>query len=170
MNKRTDLPTHSEIEDTVNEQGEKTDEKLQELEVLADDTETVAETLDSLEGATADGFEDVTSSIEAAEDVTIEMFEDEDGNLDDIQAETQDYENELDERHDTAESELGEISDASGRIETQETVDKLADAKASVLEEMDFLKDNNDTTKDAREESDQAQAVLENRINSLRKS
>ena len=170
MVRKSDLPTHNEIEETVTEQKEKSDEKLEELGVLADDTETVAETLEAIEGSTTEGKEQVESDIEAAEDVTVEIFETEDGNLDDIQDETEDYENELDERHDTSESDLGKISDASGNIETQETVDKLADAKTSTLEEMDFLKDNNEKARDDRNESEQAQAELENRINSVRGS
>lgn len=170
MAKKSDLPTHDEIEENVTEQGEKTDEKIQELEVLTEDAETVAETLDSLEGSTVEGKEDAESDVEAASDVTCEMHEEENSNLDSIQEETEEYENELDERHATAESDLGKISDASGRIETQETVDKLADAKTTVLEEMDFLNDNNEKASDIRNESEQAQAELENRINSARRS
>ena len=48
---------------------EKMDEKVQELEVLTEDTETVAETLDSLEGSTVEGSEQVESDIEAAEEM-----------------------------------------------------------------------------------------------------
>ena len=170
MAKKSDLPTHTEIEETVTEQDEKMDEKVQELEVLTEDTETVAETLDSLEGSTVEGSEQVESDIEAAEEVTVEAFENEDGNLEEFQNETEDYENQLDQHHDTAASDLGRISDASGKIETQETVDKLADAKTSVLEEMEFLENNNETAQEARSETEQAQNELQSRIHSARRS
>lgn len=170
MAKKSDLPTHGEVEENVTEKGEKTDEKMEELKVLTIDAETVAETKDSLEGSTVEGKEDAESDVQVASEVTIDMHEDENRNLDSIQDETEEYENELDERHDTAESDLGKISDASGRIETQETVEKLADAKTTELEEMDFLKDNNEKANDIRNESEQAQAELENRINSARRS
>ena len=170
MAKKSDLPTHSEIEETVSEQKEKGDEKLEELKVLTDDAETVDETLDSIEGSTGEGRQEITSNVEAAGDVTVEMHEAEDSNLDSIQDETEDYEGFLDDRHSTAESDLGRISDASGEIETQEPRDKLADAKASALEDMDFLRENNEKAKDDRNESEQEQNELQDRINSVRRS
>ena len=170
MTKRSDLPTHSEIEETVEKNDDEMSEKIEELEVLTEDTETVRDARDALQLETsADGAEELESLVDAAEDETIEIFEGEDSNLEDIQTEAGDYASELDERHGSAESDLGELSDASGRIETSETVNRLADAKVSVLQEMDFLGDNNQKAEDAREESEQAQQELNSRINSGRR-
>jgi len=167
---KSDLPTHTEIEETVTEQDEKMDEKIQELEVFTEDAETVAETLVNIEGSTSEGKEEVTAEIEAASEVTVERHETEDGALDAIQQETEEYEDYLDDHQETAESDLGRISDASGKIETQETIDKLADAKTSVLEDRDFLESNNEKAREDRLESEQAQNELQNRINAARRS
>ena len=171
MAKKGDLPTHDEVEETVENHGEEMSEKAEELEVLTEDTETVRDTHEALDlEMTAEGAEELESLVDTAEDETVEIFDSEDSNLEDIQSEVEDYENELDERHDSAESDLGELSDASGQIETQETINVLADAKSAVLEDMDFLKENNQEEEDAREENEQIQQELKNRINSGRRS
>lgn len=171
MARITDLPTHNDVEETVQEHDEKMDEKVDELEVYTEDTETVRETQESLElETTLEGAESVENDIDAAEDVTVEIFDREDDVLEELQDDTQEYADELQERHDTGESDLEKISDASGRTETPETVNKYADAKTSALEEMDFLKDNNEKAEEARQESEQAQQELENRINAGRRS
>ena len=171
MAKRSDLPTHNEVEETVEGHDEQMSEKLEELEVLTEDTETVRDAKESLDlETTAEGAQEVEELMDTAEDDTVEIFDTEDDNLEEIQDEVEDYENELEERHETAESDLGKISDASGQIETQETVNDLADAKTSVLEEMDFLTDNHQKDIDAREENERAQHELQNRINSGRSS
>ena len=169
--RRSDLPTHNEVEETVEDYDEQMSEKAEELEVLTEDTETVRDTHESLDlETTAEGVEEVEALVDEAEDDTVEMFDSEDENLEDIQSEAEDYENELDERHETGEADRDKISDASGRIETQQTTDDLANAEAAVLEEMDFLKDNNQKAVEAREENEQAQQDLRNLINSGRRS
>jgi len=171
MAKRTDLPTHSDVEETVQEHDEKMDEKVDELEVYTEDTETVRDTHEALElETTVEGSEAVETDIDAAEDVTVEIFDSEDDVLEGLQDDTQEYADELHERHDTGESDLEKISDASGRVDTQETINELANAKTSTLEEMDFLQDNNEKAEEAKEESEQAQQELENRINAGRRS
>ena len=108
--------------------------------------------------------------VDAAEDETVEIFDQEDDNLEDIQDEAQDYADEIDERHESGESDLEKLSDASSEVRTAETINELANAKTSTLEEMDFLKDNNQKAEDAKAESEQAQQILDDRINSGRRS
>ena len=171
MAKRTDLPTHSDVEETVQEHDEKMDEKVDELEVYTEDTETVRDTHEALElETTVEGSEAVETDIDAAEDVTVEIFDKEDDVLEGLQDDTQEYADELQERNDTGESDLEKISDASGRVDTHETINELANAKTSTLEEMDFLHDNNEKAEEAKEESEQAQQELQNRINAGRRS
>ncbi len=171
MKKRTDLPTHSDIEETVQENDEQMTEKLDELGVYTDDTESVRDLHEELDLETsAEGIEEVEADVDKAEDVTVEIFETEDEVLEGIQDDTQEYSQELEGRHESAESDLGKISDTSGRVETQETVNELANAKTSELEEMDFLDDNKDDNDDAFEKAEQAQQALEDRINDGRRS
>jgi hypothetical protein len=171
MANRSDLPTHNEIEETVEDHDHQMSEKLEEMEVLTEDTETVRDVHEALDlETTAEGVEEVESLVDAAEDETVEIFDQEDDNLEDIQDEAQDYADEIDERHESGESDLEKLSDASSEVRTTETINELANAKTSTLEEMDFLKDNNQKAEDAKAESEQAQQVLDDRINSGRRS
>ncbi|MBL7106470.1 MAG: hypothetical protein ISS77_02520 [Phycisphaerae bacterium] len=171
MANKSDLPTHNEVEETVEDFDNQMDEKEEELEVLTEDTETVRDVHEQLDlETTAEGTEQLESLVDAAEDETVEIFDQEDNDLEGIQEETQDYANEIDDRHDSAQSDLEKLSDASSQIRTTETINELANAKASVLEEMDFLKDNNQRAEDAKAESEQVQQDLQSRINSGRRS
>ena len=171
MAKRGDLPTRSEIEDNVEKHNEDMSESVDELDIYATDTETVRETMDELDlDMTAEGADQVQESIEHAEDVTIDAFEREDDNLDQVMDEAQEYADELNERQDSARDDLEKISDASGRIETSETVDELAHAKDSVTEDLDFLDENEKKGDEAHNETEQARKDLQQRINSGRRS
>jgi len=168
---RSDLPSHSDIEETVQENNDNMSEKIEEMEILTDDTETVRDALASLDlNTTVEGSEEVESSVESAEDVTVGMFDTEDSNMDGIQSEAKDYADQIDDRHDSAESDLDQVRDAVGRIETDETIGELENAESCVEQEMDFLKENNEEAEQAREESEQSQQELQSRINSGRRS
>jgi len=171
MRKKTDTPTRNEVTERVEKNKEEMEERVEQLDTIATDSETVRETLDALDfEGTADASDEVEGAIEQAEEVTIEAFENTDENLEEAQSETEDHESELQDRSDSAQMDLGKISDASGQIETQETISDLADVKTANLGEMDFLKDNNQKGVDAREENEQAQQELQNLINSGRRS
>jgi len=171
MASRSDLPTHNEIEETVEDHDLQQSEKLEELEVLVEDTETVRQVHEALDlETTAEGADEVESLVEEAEDETVEIYEEEDNNLEGIQEEAQEYANEINDRHESAESDLEKLSDASSELRTAEPINEVANAKTSMLEEMDFLKDNNDKAEQAKAESERAQEELQNRINSGRRS
>ncbi|MFH1614959.1 MAG: hypothetical protein ABIG61_07735 [Planctomycetota bacterium] len=171
MANRSDLPTHNEIEETVEDNDQQMSEKIEEIEVLVEDTETARNVHEALDlETTAEGAEEVESLVDAAEDETVEIFDEEDDNLEDIQDEAQDYADEIDDRHDSAESDLEKLSDASSEVRTAETINELANAKTSSLEEMDFLRDNNEKAEEDKAESEREQDALEARIDSGRRS
>ena len=158
MRKRSDTPTRSEVTETVDSHKEEMDDKTVELDTIATDTETVRETLDSLDfSGTSEGTDEVESSIEQAEDVTVEIFEQEDENLEQMQGETEEYENELQERSDSSESDMGKISDAGSKIETPDTVTELDKAREAVANDIEFLDDQNEKAQGAREETEELQ-------------
>lgn len=165
MRRISGVPTRSEVTETVHRNEEDMSEKVDALDTIATDTETVRETLDSLEfEGTAEGIDAVERAMDEAEDVTVEIFEQEDEDLEEMQSEAQDYEDELQERSDTSESDLGRISDASAQIETPEPVDKLLPAKTALLEDMDFLNEEIENDKEAREESARLQEEHRRRV------
>ena len=165
MGRMSEVPTRHEVDEAVEQHEKDMTEKLKELDTITDDTETVRETISALDSVgTAEGNDAVDSAMDAAEDVTVEIFDREDSNLEDIQDESQDYQSELQERSDTSESDLGKISDASGQIETQETVDELVEAKTAVLEDIDFLSDQIEQENQSREDAEREQQHYGGRV------
>lgn len=166
MRKITDKPTRGEVTENVNKHGEKLDEKTKELDVIATDTEIVRDTLDALEpgSGTQEGVDEVVRSINDAEDVTVEIFEEEDENLEQRQAESQDYQTDLEGREEASESDRNKIIDADSKIETQATVDELAKAEAAASEDIEFLNEEIDKANEAREESENLQQQHRDRV------
>ena len=172
MKKIGGVPTRSEITDTVQKHEDDMTEKVEDIDIVATDAETVDETLENLDledGQTSEGPEAVESAMEEAEDVTVEIFEEEDENLEEMQNEAGDYQDELQERTDTSEKNLGEIVDASGQIETQETVDELVEAKSAVLEDIDFLNEEIEHAEEAIEETENQQQEHRSRVDAVRR-
>jgi len=167
MARKSDTPTRSEMTENVEKQKEDMSEKVDELDTIATDTETVRDTLDSLnfEG-TSEGSDEVESAIEQAENVSIEIFDREDENLEEIQGETEKIEGELQERSDSSESDLEKVSDAAGKIETQEAVSELENAKTAVSSDIEFLNEQNETAKESRQENERLQQEHRSRIQS----
>ena len=164
MPRRSDMRSRTEITSEIETKKGEMDTKETNLDTIASDYETVRHTLENLEGGTLEGFDETERSIEKAEDVTVETFEGTDQELEELQAETQDFEGEIQENRNSAESDLGKISDASGKIETTETINKLVEAKENVIKDMEFLKTEIDCSQEARERSDALQEKHRARI------
>jgi len=165
MRRKSDAPTRGEITEKIDTQKTDMSEKAEELDTIATDTETVRETLESLDfEGTSEGADEVESAIEQAEDVTVEIFDTEDENLEEIQSDSEEYEGELQERTDSSESDLDKISDAAGNIETQETVGELDNAEASVSSDIEFLNEQDETAREAREENERLQQEHRSRV------
>jgi hypothetical protein len=168
--RKTDIPTRSEVTERVEKNKDDMEEHVEELDTIASDFETVEKTLSELEfGGTADAADEVEDVFEQAEDVTIEKFDEEDEVLEEVQDETEDHENELQERSDSSQMDLGKISDASGRIETDDTVNELINAKEGVLKDIDFIDEHQQIAEEARDESERLQQEHQNRVHGQRR-
>jgi hypothetical protein len=168
--RKTDTPTRSEVTEKVEKNKDDMEEKVEDLDTIATDTETVRETLEALDfEGTADAADEVEDAFEEAEDVTIEKFDEEDEVLEEVQDKTEDHENELQERSDSSQMDLGKISDASGRIETDDTVNELINAKEGVLKDIDFIDEHQKVAEEARDESERLQQEHQNRVHGQRR-
>lgn len=168
--RRSDSPRRSEVTEKVEHQKDSMDQKNDELDTIATDTETVRETLEALDfDGTAEGGDDVEEAIEKSEDVTVEIFDGEDETLEGIQSDTEEYEGELHERTDSSESDLDKVSDAAAKIETRDTVDELAHAKEAVSSDIEFLEEQNENAREARNESDRLQEEHRGRVHGGRR-
>jgi len=165
--RKRDVPTRHEVTEKVDTSKELMEEKEVDLDKIADDVETVRETLENLDlGGTSEGSDEVENAIHGAEDVTIDEFDREDEELEQIQQESEKYEGELTERSDASESDVDKISDASSAVETKDTLNELATAKEAALREVDFLAEAIDRAKEAQDESERAQQELQGRVHS----
>lgn len=171
MRKITDKPTRGEVSETVDKHGEDLEKKTEELDVIATDTETVRDTLDALEpgSGTMEGVDEVVRSINDAEDVTVEIFQEEDENLEQRQAESKDYQTDLEGREEASESDRNKIVDAASQIETKQTVEELEKAEAAGSEDIDFLKNEIDKAEEARGESENLQSRHRDRVHGGRR-
>lgn len=170
MGKRGDTPRRHELSERIDKSRADMEDKEKSLDVIASDVETVRHTLESLDlNGTDEGAEDIEGAIENTEDATVDVFESEDQELESLQKENQEVENDMDDRKQSSESDLGKISDSSAEIKTQETINELVAAKEAVLRDMDFLQEQFDRAKEAREESDSIQEQHRLRIESGRK-
>jgi len=165
MTRKGNAPSRGEVTDTVETHQGQMSEKVEILDRVAADAETVQGTLESLDlDGTSEGSEEVADAIDQAADVTAEVFEGEDAALEEVQSAAEEFEGELQERADSSESDIEKIADAAGKIETQETVGELEKAKDAASSDMEFLKEQNEAAKQAREETDRVQEQHRSRV------
>lgn len=170
MGRRGDVPTRREAGERVDRNQDDMREKEREEELVVSDVETVRGTEDALDfGGTEEGAEALERAMESAEDTTIDVFEEKDGELEGIQGESDEHQQELDERSDVGEADIGKVSDARGRVDTDETNDKLSDAEDAIQEDIEFLDGLAERTREAREESERVQQEHQSRVRSGRR-
>lgn len=165
MKSKRDIPTKGEVTEQIASDRKEMETKEGDLERIAGDVETVRRTIESLDfGGTAEGAEQLERAIEGAEKVTEDVFGREDENLEQVQAASETYEFKIDNHRGLAESDLGKVSENSAQIETKETINALAQAKETVLKDIDFLSDQVRRAHEAIEKSDAHQKQLEERV------
>jgi hypothetical protein len=162
---RKDTKSQGDITETVEQSATDMQEKLGDLDKIQQDVQTVRETLESLDfGGTTEGADAVEESVTGAEETTVDVFDREGEQLDDIQAENEEYEGELNEHSESDKSDLDKISNASNRIDTDETVSELVRAKEAALRDVDFLVAQIERAKSARDESENTQQEYKNQV------
>ncbi|KPL24860.1 MAG: hypothetical protein AMJ75_02575 [Phycisphaerae bacterium SM1_79] len=164
--RKTDTPTRGEVTEKVEKNKEEMEEGVEQLDITATDTETVRETLENLDfEGTAEGTDAIEEAVEQAEDVTIDIFNGEDEELSEfIDSEVKEHEQELQERSDASESDFEKVSDAADRIATDQTKDELEHAKTEIRDDMEFIDEQQQASREAREENEQLQQQHRNRV------
>ena len=171
MARRGDVPTRSEVTETIEKHQSEMQEKTEEMEKTAEDVETERETLESLDlGGTAEGADAVEEAIEGAEDLSTQEFEEQGNELEEVDRESEEHEGELNERSDTTSSDLGKVSDASGRIHGDGANNELVKAKESAVRDIEFLHEQAQRAQEAREETERVHQEQQGRVNSGRRS
>ena len=170
MAKFKDTSSRAEIEEKIEKTNNEMEDKGENLETIASDIETIRHTLENLDmRGTSEGAEKLETSFENTEKVTTEVFEGKDDELEQVQQENNEFEQEIEERRGSSESDLGKVSDASARIETNESINELLKAKEAGLEEIDYLKNQIERVREAMEKSESTQERQKHRINAGRR-
>lgn len=169
MRKTRDVPRRQDVEDCVDSSQDAFKEKQTEMEQTTSDIDTIRSTLETLDfGGTAEGSDEVEGAIEQADDVAVAEFDQQDGELDELQERSAEYGSELEDRADTTETDLGKLSDASGKIETEVAVNELVKAKEAALRDIEFLQEQMKRARDAQEESERIQKEQQSRAKAAR--
>ena len=169
MKLRRHQPRRSDVTEKVSQNRNDMEAKELNLDRIATDVETVRETLEKLElDGTVEGTDEIEREIENAEGVTVEIFDGEDKVLETLQDEASDYQEEMDGRNDSSESDLKKVSLARAKIETQETVSELENAKEAIIRDIDFFMEQIQIAKKDIKESEYAQDELHRRIHNER--
>jgi hypothetical protein len=151
-------PTRGEITEHVENDSERMHDKLEDLETAVEDTETVQNTLDALDlEGTSEGADEVQAAIEKAQDLANDIADREDTELDAVQDQAEQYEGEIRERSEASGSDLETISDAAGKLDRQETAAELQGAREAVASDIEFLKNQSEQARNAREETERLQ-------------
>jgi hypothetical protein len=170
MRRKNDTPTRGEVSEKVETSKEKMQEGIESLEVIAEDTETIRGTLENIEGGTAEGTDSVLSAITEAEDISVTKFGEEDSVLEEAQDQAEQYETEeIQESRDSVRSDVEKISDAAGKIETQEAATELKKANDAADDDINFLTEQAEISKAAREENEALQQQARSRVQGVKK-
>jgi len=167
MRGRKEGASRREFVETVDKSKAEMEGQKAELEMHASDIEQERRTLESLEGRGAE--EDVRQTeegISGAEDVSAEGFGSENRKLESLHGENENIESDFQERRESTESDLGKISEA--KLESSEAVRAMLRAKESAIRGKEFLSEQSENTRRAREESERAQGALEDRVRAIR--
>ena len=166
MRSKSDTPTRSEVTGKIEESKNEMSEGVENLDVIAKDSETVADTLDSLDSlGTTEGAEAAIGAIETASEVTGDIFDKTDEELNEyVDSEVKEHERELDERVDSSESDSEKVSDAIGQITTQETKGELEQAHSEIDDDIEFLTEQEQAARESREETEKTQQEHRSRI------
>jgi len=165
MAKRKDVRSRGEISEQSDTSRRDMREQEEQMDVTASDVETIRSTLEALErGGTTEGVDGVESAVEDAEDVTVDVFEEQDEALEQLQDGAEQHEEGLEEMAEATERDLGRLSDGSARIETGVAVNEFVKAKDAELDDVEFLRGEEEKVKEGREESDRIQDEYKRRV------
>jgi len=164
--RRGDVPAEREHMEKIDKRQAEFDEQTDQLTEDAEDVETVRETEDALDlEITAEAADAVEQSLDEAEGTSVEQFSENGDRLDGTQDESQEHESDLKERSDQTDRDLEQVSDASGRIHSDQTDSSLIAAKEALARAREFLDQQGERAREGRENSERIQQELIPRVN-----
>jgi hypothetical protein len=172
MRKHTrDTRTRSDVTKTVDDRSAELKEKTDVAGQHADDVATERETLEGVDlSGTQEAADALKDSLESAQEVSAREFTEEGESLEQVQREGEEFEQELRERSDATTGDVQKVSDAREQLHSQEASEELEKARQEAERDIEFLNEQEQRARDAREESRQAFDDHRSRVEQARKS
>ena len=153
--------SRGEITQSVDQRKGEYEEKTDALKHDAEDVGTEREAIEGMEGlGTIEGMEAVTESLREAEATSQREFADDGGVLEQSQREGQELEGELDERAESTDKDLREISEARGEVHSDAAAGPIERAEAQTREDIEFLRGEEERGRESREKAEQEHEQL----------
>jgi hypothetical protein len=139
-------------------------EHEEQLDETVDDIETVRGTLEALDlSGTSEGSAAIEQAIERADSATVELFDSQDTELESVHEASEAFEGEVHEQVDAVQSNQDRIREAGQQVESSPARDGLESANEVADEDREFLEDQEERARAARETSERAQQEFRNR-------
>ena len=167
MTRRNSGISRREFSEKVSRSETEMKTKEGDLKVYASDLEQERHTRESLDlkGAEEDA-RDVDKAIERAEDITNDKFGEHDDQLEGLQQENEGLERDFRDRRDSAESDVEKLQKT--KLDSSEAISAMIQAKESALRGKEFLAEQMEKTRAAREASEQEKNIANERVKALR--
>jgi len=165
MSESRDVVTRSEATDSVDQFEREFSERAEALEQDADDLETARQTLEALAlSGTAEGADEVEGAVRDAGEVAGEQFDADDAELEQVQVDNEAYEGELKDRGEKVDSDVATIEAGEGKVQLDAAIERLRAAREAAQEDLTFLTELRERTRRGRDQSEQIQEALEQRV------
>lgn len=152
--RRSDTPTCSDVTAEVERHRTEMQEQAEVAETKVADLEVERQTLEELDrGGTSDGADEADQSIEQARDTSGAEFDQESEILDQQHAEAEEYEQELDQRGETASGDREKIAGGRDQVSSDAAGGELAAAEDAAQRDIDFLAESEQNAEESRRES-----------------
>ena len=138
-----------------------------DLKVYASDFQEERGTRESLDlqGAEEDSRE-VDEALVRAEDITTERFGEHDQQLEGLQRQNEEIESDFRQRRESVDSDVKKLQKT--KLDSMDAINAMVQAKESALRGEEFLREQMEKTRVARESSEQAQKELQTLVNATR--
>ena len=166
-----EVRSRSDITENTEQTEAQLEEKTEIIEEKVCDVETEYETAENLElSGTTEGSESVEQDINEAQDISNEEFTEQSNELEQMHEETEQNEGELSEKAESVSSDIEKISEASGKLNSENARERFNEADRAAQEDMEFLNEHKQKLEQIRQDSISEHTQHEQRVNSHRRN
>ena len=165
MGKLTDLPRRGDITRRIDDNSAGMETRGEKAEEVTEDFEKIEETRDALDlSGTEEAVVETEQRLDEGKEITRDEFEEEARELAELQDDSRDRENDLEERRSLSEADAEKVGDAGLAIVTEQTLEKIAESLDVIREDISFMHEEQMRAWESRDESERRLIGLRARI------